>query len=133
MKNSTSGRQNLLLCQAPEPHMSEVRTPLEPESPVRPARASPVEPVRAPKVPQVRAPEVTGIHAPPVPKPEVPILAAESLHVNISRLMHPDPKLHLRLYGPIRLIVRDANSLPKGRGKGIDISKSRLGNRYILK
>jgi hypothetical protein len=61
----------------PEPHISEVRTPLEPESPVRSPRASPVEPVRAPEVPHVRAPEVTGIHAPPVPRPEVPTLAAE--------------------------------------------------------
>lgn len=61
----------------PEPHMSEVRTPLEPEPPVKPARASPVAPVRAPEVPHVRPPEVTGIHAPPVPRPEVPTLAAE--------------------------------------------------------
>lgn len=65
--------------EAPEPHVSEVRTPLEPESPVKPAKAPWIEPVRAPEVPHVRAPEVTGIHAPPVPKPEdeVPILAAE--------------------------------------------------------
>jgi hypothetical protein len=62
---------------APEPHVSEVRTPLEPESPVKPARAPWIEPVRAPEVPHVRAPEVTGIHAPSVPRPEVPTLAAE--------------------------------------------------------
>jgi peptidoglycan hydrolase-like protein with peptidoglycan-binding domain len=62
---------------APEPHVSEIRTPLGPESPVKSARASPVGPVRAPEVPRVRAPEVTGIHAPPVPKPEVPTLATE--------------------------------------------------------
>jgi hypothetical protein len=62
---------------APEPHVSEVRTPLEPESPVQPAKAPWIEPVRAPEVPHVRAPEVTGIHAPPVPRPEVPTLAAE--------------------------------------------------------
>lgn len=62
---------------APEPHVSEVRTPLEPESPVQPAKAHWNEPPRAPKVPHVRAPEVTGIHAPPVPKPEVPTLASE--------------------------------------------------------
>lgn len=70
---------------APEPHVSEVRTPLEPESPVRPARASPVAQVRAPEVPHVRAPEVTGIRAPPVPRPEVPTLAAE-----------PNPREHRR-------------------------------------
>jgi hypothetical protein len=63
--------------QAPEPHMSKIRTPLEPEPAVKSPRASPVEPVRAPEVPKVRAPEVTGIHAPPVPRPEVPELAAE--------------------------------------------------------
>jgi len=62
---------------APEPQVSKIRTPLEPESPVRPARASPVSPVRAPEVPPVRAPKVTGIHAPPVPKPEVPILSTQ--------------------------------------------------------
>lgn len=62
---------------APEPHVSEVRTPLEPESPVRPAKAHWNEPPRAPEVPHVRAPEVTGIHAPPVPRPEVPTLASE--------------------------------------------------------
>jgi hypothetical protein len=65
--------------QAPEPRMSDVRTPLEPGSPVQPAKAHWNEPPRAPEVPHVRAPEVTGIHAPPVPKPEdeIPILAAE--------------------------------------------------------
>lgn len=70
-----------------EPHVSEVRTPLEPESPVRPAKAPWVEHVRAPEVPHVRAPEVTGIHAPPVPKPEVPELAAE-----------PNPREHRSKY-----------------------------------
>jgi peptidoglycan hydrolase-like protein with peptidoglycan-binding domain len=59
---------------APEPQMSKVRTPLEPESPVRSPRASPV---RAPEVPRVRAPPVPEIHAHPVPKPEVPIQAAQ--------------------------------------------------------
>jgi len=62
---------------APEPYVSEVRTPLEPESPVHQAKAHWNEPPRAPEVPHVRAPEVTGIHAPPVPKPEVPTLAAD--------------------------------------------------------
>jgi hypothetical protein len=71
----------------PEPHISEVRTPLEPEPPVKPASASPVAPVRAPEVPHVRAPEVTGIHAPPVPRPEVPTLAAE-----------PHPREHRKTY-----------------------------------
>ena len=74
MKNSTQDHQNLPLSPAPEPQVSKVRTPLEPESPVRPARASPVS-LRAPEVPQVRAPPVPEIHAPPVPKPEVPILS----------------------------------------------------------
>jgi peptidoglycan hydrolase-like protein with peptidoglycan-binding domain len=59
---------------APEPQMSKVRTPLEPESPVRSPRASPV---RAPEVPRVRAPPVPEIHSHPVPKPEVPIQAAQ--------------------------------------------------------
>jgi hypothetical protein len=62
---------------APEPHVSDVRTPLEPESPVQPAKAPWNEPPRAPELPHVRPPEVTGIHAPPVPRPEVPTLAAE--------------------------------------------------------
>jgi len=62
---------------APEPYVSEVRTPLEPESPVQQAKAHWNEPPRAPEVPHVRPPEVTGIHAPPVPKPEVPTLAAD--------------------------------------------------------
>lgn len=76
---------------ATEPPVSEVPTPLEPESPVKQPRASPVrlkgdypEPERAPPAPPVeesprppaqaapavepvRAPEVKPVHAPPVP------------------------------------------------------------------
>jgi peptidoglycan hydrolase-like protein with peptidoglycan-binding domain len=58
----------------PEPQVSKVRTPLEPDSPVRTAKPPLIDHVRAPEVPRVRAPEV---HAPPVPRPEVPILATE--------------------------------------------------------
>ena len=62
---------------APEPQVSKVKTPLEPESPVRPAHASPLGPVRAPEVPRVRAPEVPRVRAPPVPVPETPELATK--------------------------------------------------------
>ena len=118
---------------APEPQVSKVKTPLEPESPVRPAHASPLGPVRAPEVPRVRAPEVPRVRAPPVPKPETPELATQVTRRTADRLMCPDAKLHLLFYDLIRPIVRGACSSPKGHGKGIGISKSRLGNQYVLK
>lgn len=61
----------------PEPRVSDVPSPLMPESPVREARGSPLGHVRAPKIPKVRAPRVSDIHAPPVPVPGVPELATQ--------------------------------------------------------
>jgi peptidoglycan hydrolase-like protein with peptidoglycan-binding domain len=52
-----------------EPKVSEVPSPLTPESPVRSPRGTPLGPVRAPRIPKVRAP--------PVPVPEVPELATK--------------------------------------------------------
>jgi peptidoglycan hydrolase-like protein with peptidoglycan-binding domain len=55
-----------------EPQVSDVPTPLFPESPVRSPRASPVEPVRAPEVPPVEAPRVPRVSAPAVKIPQPP-------------------------------------------------------------
>ncbi|RXA20868.1 hypothetical protein EQO05_03905 [Methanosarcina sp. MSH10X1] len=55
-----------------EPEISDVPSPLFPESPVRTPRASPVEPVRAPEVPPVRAPRAPRVGAPPVQIPQPP-------------------------------------------------------------
>jgi len=55
-----------------EPKVSDVPSPLFPESPVRAPRASPVEPVRAPEVPPVHAPRVPRVGAPPVQIPQPP-------------------------------------------------------------
>ena len=61
----------------PEPRVSDVPSPLMPNSPVREARGSPFGHARAPKIPKVRAPRVSDIHAPPVPVPQVPELATQ--------------------------------------------------------
>jgi peptidoglycan hydrolase-like protein with peptidoglycan-binding domain len=54
-----------------EPQVSEVRTPLFPESPVRTPRASPISP-RAPEVPPVRVPRAPRVEAPEVKVPRPP-------------------------------------------------------------
>jgi peptidoglycan hydrolase-like protein with peptidoglycan-binding domain len=60
-----------------EPKVSEVPSPLTPESPVKPPRGTPLGPVRAPRIPKVRAPKLPEVRAPPVPVPEVPELATK--------------------------------------------------------
>ncbi|MGB9940705.1 peptidoglycan-binding domain-containing protein [Methanosarcina sp.] len=55
-----------------EPQVSEVPTPLVPESPVRSPRASPVEPVRAPEVPPLEVPRAPKVAAPAVKIPRPP-------------------------------------------------------------
>ncbi len=118
---------------APEPQVSKVKTPLEPESPVRPAHASPLGPVRAPEVPRVRAPEVPRVRAPPVPVPETPELATKVTQAQPTVSCVPTRNSTYDFTTSSRPIVRGAYSFPKGHGKGIGISKSRLGNQYILK
>jgi len=54
-----------------EPQVSEVRTPLFPESPVRSPRASPISP-RAPEVPPVKVPRAPRVEAPEVKVPRPP-------------------------------------------------------------
>lgn len=85
-----------------EPKVSDVPSPLFPESPVRTPRASPVEPVRAPEVPPVHAPRAPRVGAPPVqiPQPpeapaapvvEPPILTTQTvpLDQNLERVTRP--------------------------------------------
>lgn len=55
-----------------EPQVSEIPTPLFPESPVRSPRASPVGPVRAPDVQPVSAPKAPRVEAPAVKIPQPP-------------------------------------------------------------
>ena len=66
---------------ATEPYVSEVPTPLEPEPPVKPPRASTVrlsgdypEPVRAPPVPIVEEPQVPRVQAPVVEPVSAPVI-----------------------------------------------------------
>lgn len=53
----------------PEPRVSEVRTPLFPESPVRTPRASPITPI-APEAPPVKAPRAPRVKASGVKRPK---------------------------------------------------------------
>lgn len=107
---------------APEPQVSKVRIPLEPESPVRSARASPVVPVRAPEVPRVRAPQITGVHSPPVPKPEVSILATQ-----VTPPEHKTPHVS-------RPVTSDMTSRPQqinGQGRKLHSEGTWRGNSFL--
>ena len=55
-----------------EPKVSDVPSPLFPESPVRTPRASPVGPAKAPEVPPVEAPKAPRVSAPAVKIPQPP-------------------------------------------------------------
>ena len=130
---------------SPEPQVSKVPTPLNPESPVRPARASPVEPQRAPPVPEVHAPPVPKVHAPPVPEvhappvpippvPEPPILATQTVPpeqtpVHVTKPITPPmttPPKSIDSQG------RKFHSAGTWRGNSSS-SKLRLENQYVLK
>lgn len=78
----------------PEPHVSEVRTPLFPESPVRTPRASSLGPVEAPPVKIPRAPRV---EAPEVKVPRPPTTTV----VRSSHMTRPTTPHVTRLSGTV--------------------------------
>ncbi len=73
----------------PEPQVSEVRTPLFPESPVRTPRASPITPI-APKAPPVRAPRIPRVKASGVKRSQPPATPAGKPSILTTQAVPPE-------------------------------------------
>lgn len=79
-----------------EPKVSDVPSPLFPESPVRTPRASPVGPARAPEVPPVEAPKVPRVSAPEVKIPQAPeVPVAEPPLMATQAVPIDQPQVHV--------------------------------------
>jgi peptidoglycan hydrolase-like protein with peptidoglycan-binding domain len=73
----------------PEPHVSEVRTPLFPESPVRTPRASPITPI-APEAPPVKVPRAPQVKASGVKRPKPSVTPAGESPILTTQTVSPE-------------------------------------------
>ncbi|AYK15618.1 MAG: peptidoglycan-binding protein [Methanosarcina flavescens] len=96
-----------------EPKVSDVPSPLFPESPVRTPRASPVGPAKAPEVPPVEAPKAPRVSAPAVKipqPPEVPVAEPPLMATQAVPIDQPQVRVTKPITPPVTQLPHTVDS-----------------------
>ena len=145
-----TGAPEILGVPLSEPQVSEVPSPLVPQSPVRSPRMSPVSPPEAPEVPSVEVPRAPRVNRPAVkipqppapPEAEPPILTTQTVPPDqrpprISEIITPPVAPHLltdregRRFHSAGTLQGDSSAFEVEAGKSIRLEISNPGDSEL--